>query len=187
MKKFFVTVLILALIGACGFFAYKAGYIQMLWDGILNYSDEINPSTITKDMYDSYLEDGAKMEFTLSDDGSYYILTGNGENENKIKAIPPEYNGKPVKVIGAESIRYLDGATIIIIPSSVVEIENYAFNTSYIYAKIFIPSSVVTVGDTICAQKKATFCIANGTDMSGWSLNWNMYKSPVEYRDFKPQ
>lgn len=187
MKKFFITLVILALIGACGFFAYKAGYITMLWNSIMNYADEINPSTITKDMYEGYLEDGKKMEFTLSDDGTYYILTGNGENKNKIKAIPSEYNGKPVKVIGTESIRYLDGATIIIVPEGVEKIEDYAFNTSYTYAKIFIPASVVEVGDTISSQKRATFCIANGTDMSGWSLNWNMYKSPVEYRDFKPQ
>lgn len=187
MKKFILTIIILALIGGCGFFAYKAGYITMLWDSILNYSEEINPSTITKEMYEGYLADGEKMEFTLSSDGTYYILTGNGENKNKIKAIPAEYNGLPVKVIGSEAIKYMEGATIIIIPEGVEEIEDYAFNTSYTLAKIFIPKSVTKVGDAICAQKKATFCIANGTDMTGWSLKWNMYKSPVEYRDFAAQ
>lgn len=187
MKKFLLTVLILALLGACGFFAYKAGYITMLWDMIVDYSEDINPSTITKDMYDSYLEDGAKMEFTLSDDGTYYILTGNGENENKIKAIPPEYNGKPVKVIGSQAIKYWDGATIIIIPEGVEEIEAYAIHTSYTLATVFIPTSVTKVGDAICAQKKTTFCIANGTNMNAWSIKWNMYNCPIEYREFDPQ
>ena len=187
MKKFFRTIIILGLIGACGFFAYKAGYLTMLWDAIVDYGESVNPSTITKETYEECLRDGEKMEFTLSDDGTYYILTGNGDNKNAIKAIPQEYNGLPVKAIGYQAIKYFDGASIIIIPEGVEEIESYAFNTSYTMAKIFIPTSVTRVGDAICAQSKATFCIANGTNMNAWSIKWNFYNCPIEYRDFIAQ
>ena len=187
MKKFLKTIIILALIGACVFFAYKAGYLNMIWDAIVDYGQSVNPSTITKEAYEEYLKDGEKMEFTLSEDGTYYTLTGNGENKNPIKAIPAEYNGLPVKAIGYQAINYFDGASIIIIPEGVEEIADYAFNTSYGMARIFIPSTVTRVGDTICAQSSATFCIANGTNMNAWSIRWNFYKCPIEYRDFVPQ
>lgn len=69
------------------------------------------------------------LEYTLSDDGTYYILTGVGSASSKgAIVIASEYNGKPVTEIG-----------------------NRALNKQY-YNSVVIPESITTIGSQAFSQ-----------------------------------
>jgi hypothetical protein len=48
------------------------------------------------------------LEYTLSDDGTYYSVTGIGTCEDKIVRIPPTCNDIPVTVVGLENNGSID-------------------------------------------------------------------------------
>lgn len=118
---------------------------------------------------DCKVRDGC--EFTLADDGQYYIVSGwNGLDQDVV--IPSEYKGLPVKEIGAEA--FGNGDTLlsvktVVIPDSITKIGykafngrsltsvkfgnsvqiigNFAFNECYQLEKIELPDSVTELGD----------------------------------------
>ncbi len=73
------------------------------------------------------LEEATGLEYTLSDDGTYYIVTGIGTEERMKFAIPTTYNGKPVKEIGERAFSGCNSLTSITIPDSVTSIGWDAF------------------------------------------------------------
>lgn len=87
--------------------------------------------------------------FELSEDKSYYILTGYQGSKTTIE-IPSKHMGKPVKVIGVSAFEYHAGTGTMIsitIPDSVITIEDDAFSCTSI-TSISIPDSVITIGDS---------------------------------------
>ena len=86
------------------------------------------------------------LQFTLSDDGTYYIITGIGTWKDPNLVIPSKYEGLPVR-----------------------EIENYAFHDCSFIETITIPASITRLGYGAamgCVNiKKVTFA-----DKSGWYL-----------------
>lgn len=104
------------------------------WKGNLTYSLSEN---IIKDITPF-------LEFTLSSDGTYYIVSGVKDTSflsycNYNMVIPAMYNGKPVKEIGDKafyaasgyplnSVAYRRGVIAITIPSTVTTIGKYAFS-----------------------------------------------------------
>ncbi len=94
------------------------------------------------------IEEATDLEYELSEDETYYIVTGIGEETRTKFKIPSTYNDKPVKEIG-EYAFFSNVATThllkcIIIPEGVTTIGDYAFcqNTQ----SITIPSSVKSIG-----------------------------------------
>ena len=68
------------------------------------------------------------LEYTLSADGTYYIVSDIGTATDTEIIIPPEHNGLPVTSIGDSAFYGCDSLTSIIIPNSIKEIGNYSFD-----------------------------------------------------------
>ena len=84
-----------------------------------------------------------KIEYQLNEDGESYKITY-GENVPEDFVIPETYEGKPVTVIGSYAF---EGKNIksLIIPNSIITIEDRAFGFNPLY-KVIIGSSVKTIG-----------------------------------------
>jgi hypothetical protein len=83
--------------------------------------------------------------FKLSDDGSYYILHGMRVFDLTEIVIPSHYNGKPVQVINRAFYDYAPLQNVVI-PDTVVSIEQEAFYLCPNLKTITIPASVTTIG-----------------------------------------
>lgn len=83
-------------------------------------------------------------EMELSDDRSYYIVTG-AENHSAI-AIPDTYKGKPVKEIGESAFSKCDNLISVEIPDSVTNIGEFAFIGCSILKNVEIPDGVTSIG-----------------------------------------
>ena len=67
------------------------------------------------------------LDLTLSSDGEYYTVTGNGSFDGSYLLIPSKHEGLPVKAIGECAFVYSDRLETVVIPSSVEKIEASAF------------------------------------------------------------
>lgn len=67
------------------------------------------------------------LAYTLSDDKTYYIVTGMGECTDTELYIPAEYEGLPVKEIGESAFEFNKTITKISLPEEIVTIGNNAF------------------------------------------------------------
>ena len=91
---------------------------------------------------------GKGLEYTLSDDGTYYSISkGTYSGENLI--IPSTYNGLPVKKIPYEAFYGVRSLESVVIPDSVTYIGKNAFATCSYLETISIPDSIEYFGDSI--------------------------------------
>lgn len=93
------------------------------------------------------------LSYTLSDDSTYYICTGIGTATDTDIVIASEYEGLPVKEIGAEAFR-ADTFTTVIIPDSVTTIGVRAFAGCYNLTSVIIGNGVTTINTeafTLCS------------------------------------
>ncbi|MBQ8321631.1 MAG: leucine-rich repeat domain-containing protein [Clostridia bacterium] len=86
------------------------------------------------------------LEFTLSNDETYYLVTGIGSCNDTSVVIPPTHNSKPVKEIGASAFSNCTTIADIKIPDSVTDIGIYAFYNCNNLANISISNSITSVG-----------------------------------------
>ena len=87
------------------------------------------------------------LEYTLSDDGTYYILSGIGTCKDTDIVIPSTYNGLPVKEIGESAFENCTLITSVVIGNCVTSIGNSAFYFCYYLTSIEIPDSVISIDD----------------------------------------
>ena len=73
------------------------------------------------------LEEATGLEYTLSEDKTYYIITDLGVEYREKFAIPEEYNGLPVKEIGENAFRNAPLLKEIILSDNIEVIGDYAF------------------------------------------------------------
>lgn len=85
------------------------------------------------------------MQYTLSSDGSYYILSRRNNRVEKNIFIPPKYNGKPVKEVDEAVFNGCSYVTGLILPETIIKIGNYAFSDCGI-TRLNIPSKLVEIG-----------------------------------------
>ena len=83
-------------------------------------------------------EENTKLAYKLSDDGTYYIVTGIGTEKRTAFAIPATYNGKPVREIGDGAFSNCSSLTSITIPDSVANIGYDAFYDCTSLKKVYI-------------------------------------------------
>ena len=106
---------------------------------------------------------GEDLAYELSDDGSYYTVTGMGSCKELDLTVPSEFSGKPVRVIGKEAFADTKIKSIIIsegieeicyeaffscknlksitLPSTLKKINDWAFNGK-VLKKVIIPSAL---------------------------------------------
>ena len=145
------------------------------------------------------------LEYTLSDDGTYYICSGIGTATEKDIVIPSTYNGKPVASIGERAFYSYRKLKSIVIPDSVTSIGERAFygrshlksvtmgngvtsigehafyNCSNLKS-ITISDSLISIGDwafRYCSSL-TIYCEAEAKP-DGWHSDWNSSNRPVEW------
>ena len=94
---------------------------------------------------DVYYSEG--LEYTLSDDETYYIVSDIGTCTDLDVVIPFTYNDLPVTSIGDSAFGGCGYLTSITIPSSVTSIGDSAFGGCNGLTSITIPSSVTSIGE----------------------------------------
>ena len=85
------------------------------------------------------------LEYTLSSDGSYYILTSAGTSASGAVVIPSTYAGLPVKEIGR--LAFTESAiSSVVIPDSVVSIAHGAFSQCKSLTSVTLGNGVTEIG-----------------------------------------
>lgn len=90
------------------------------------------------------------LAYMLSDDGTYYIITGMGTYDGTVVVIPSSINGIPVKKIGDEAFKDNENITRVDLPSSVETIGISAFENC-------INAEIVFTEGLLSIQKRAFF------------------------------
>ncbi len=96
----------------------------------------------------------ATVEYTLSESGDYYIVSGVSGNKSALRSynVPAEYLGendsepKPVKEIGIQAFYDCTALRHITLPDTITKIGNYAF-VRCSFAEINIPYGVTSIGN----------------------------------------
>ena len=88
------------------------------------------------------------LDYILSEDSTYYSVSGLGNVTADSIIIPSYYNNLPVKSIGDRAFYCCRSLTSIKIPNSVTSIVNRAFFGCRSLNSITIPSSVTSIGDS---------------------------------------
>ncbi len=92
------------------------------------------------------------LEYALSEDASYYVVTGIGTITDTDIVIPSTYKGLPVTAIGGESLDFCSNLTSVVISDGVSEIRMGAFYACGNLTNIVIPSTVTKIGDSAFAN-----------------------------------
>ena len=92
---------------------------------------------------EQFYSDG--LEFTLSSNESYYIVTDVGTATGDI-IIPDTFNGLPVRKIGEYAFYGCTDITSIALPANVTSIGRYAFGNCSNLTSIEIPAGVTSIG-----------------------------------------
>lgn len=121
-------------------------------------------------------ECGSKeLEFTLSKDETYYIVSKIGVVTATEFVIPTAYNGLPVKEIGEEAFKGSSKLVSIQIPDSVTTIGARAFQNCSSLTNIEIPYGVISIGDYAFygCEALTSITIANSvTELGGRVFCW---------------
>ena len=108
------------------------------------FACNIKDDNIQDNSDDKYTEG---LEYTLSDDETYYIVSGIGTcKDTPDIVIPSTYNGKPVASIGAEAFSYCSRLTSVTVPDGVTSIGIGAFSYCSSLTSVAIPDSVTSIG-----------------------------------------
>jgi hypothetical protein len=165
------------------------------------YGDGVTPVHLLP--WASGCNESVGLEYTLSEDGIYYSVTGAGACKDIDILIPKKYNGLPVTNIGDSAFKDCTSFTSVIIPDSVTNIGNSAFSGCSSLTSIEIPNSVTSIGAgafyncslltsieipasvasigslAVAACSLLTIYCEKTSEPSGWDYLWNFSNRPV--------
>lgn len=110
------------------------------------------------------------LEYTISDDGTYYTVTGIGTTCNTDIVIPSEYNGLPVTTVGETAFLECTSITSVTITDGITTIGRGAFGYCTSLLSVNIPDSVNSIG-------MAPFLYCTSLEAINISKNNNVYHS----------
>lgn len=143
------------------------------------------------------------LAYTLSEDSTYYSVSGIGTCEDTDIIIPSEYKGLPVTSIsgiafadctsltsikipdsvtsiGSSAFSYCESLTSIEMSNSVTSISHYAFSNCTSLTSIIIPDSVTTIDmEAFAMCMSLTIYCEVDAKPSGWHETWNSTNCPV--------
>ncbi|MCD7728980.1 MAG: leucine-rich repeat domain-containing protein [Clostridia bacterium] len=91
--------------------------------------------------------DSSELDYTLSDDGTCYIVTGIGSCTDIDITIPSTYNNLLITAIGDNAFKNCTSLTSVTIGSGVTSIGDGAFEYCTSLTSVAIPDSVTSIGD----------------------------------------
>ena len=86
------------------------------------------------------------LDYDLSGNGSYYIVSGRGSADDSFIFIPAQFGGKPVKSIGESAFENDDKLTGIYLPETVESVADYAFYGCPNLASVKMQDGLKTIG-----------------------------------------
>ncbi len=118
------------------------------------------------------LELESKLSFTLSDDETYYIVTGLGDERSDTVTVPAMHKGLPVKEI--DSFVFMESNHIknVILNEGLEKIGASAFKNCTSLLGIVIPESVTYIGKDAFNGCNASICCIAETKPSDWNERW---------------
>lgn len=136
------------------------------------YGDGVTPVHLLP--WASGCNESVGLEYTLSEDGISYSVTGAGTCKDIDIIIPKKYNGLPIKGIDSNAFYYCTSLTSIEIPDSVTSIGALAFFGCSSLASIVIPDSVTSMGNAVFSNCPSLTIYCEATSKpSGWNSTWN--------------
>ena len=119
---------------------------------------------------DFYKKPSEGLAYTLSGDGTYYILSNIGTCIDTDLVVPEEYNGLPVKEVANYAFNGNTNITSVILPGTVTFISSVAFNGCSSLITLFIPDSVTSISYGVCSGcDLVTIYCEPESKPSGWS------------------
>ena len=119
------------------------------------------------------------LEYTLSNDGASYLVSGIGTATDRDIKIMPRYNGKPVTGIADNAFKSNTEIDSVLIPDGVESIGANAFYGCGYLETVVIPGSVKSIGSYAFYNSSRIERVDYSGDISGWlnieGLNNLMY------------
>ena len=114
---------------------------------------------------------GEGLEFTLSEDKSYYTFTSTGTCADEKITVPATYNGLPVKGIGENSFTANKGITEITLSEGITELGKGAFALSSNLKTVKLPNSLTVLSERAFygCEKLESITFGNATASIGAS------------------
>ena len=88
------------------------------------------------------------LEYSLSDNGEYYSVSGVLDSKASNIEIPATIDGKPVKYISDAAFKDCESITSVTIPNGILSIGASAFEGCKSLTNVVIPNSVNSIGDS---------------------------------------
>ena len=114
----------------------------------------------------------SKLEFLLSNDGSYYTVIGLGKEYSDTVTIPSVHKDIPVKEIDSFVFMGANHIKKVILSEGLEKIGAGAFKNCMSLESVIIPSSVTEIGDDAFAGGNADICCIAVEKPDGWSETW---------------
>ncbi len=117
-------------------------------DGESSFEDDSSSENNDSSSEEEELPASEGLAYTLSEDGTYYSVTGIGTCTDTDIVIPSTYNGLPVTDIQQGAFAFMN-STSIIISNGVITIGDRAFSDCYSLTNVVIGGSVTTIGEAV--------------------------------------